>query len=271
MDLVAAFTDLGSGLSWLYLTVFLLVAADAVVPLVPGETALIAAGVLAAGAGEGELTGQHPSLLLACVAAAAGAFVGDNLAYQIGWRAGPYAVVRVLGPRRGPLVYVRVYRALISRGSSVLLAARFIPGMRTASTIGAGVVGYPRARFRWLVAAGGGLWAVFIGLLGYLGGRTFENNLLAGMGVGMGAALLIALAVEGVRKLRNRDRDGSTAAADDEIVKKLLAGPRDRVDGGLEGLGVVRGRSPEAGDLPHVLQRGRADVVGAHRLGEGRA
>ena len=55
---------------WAYLIVFLFAILDAVVPLVPSETAVITAGVVAA---NGDL-----SLALIIPAAATGAFIGDN-------------------------------------------------------------------------------------------------------------------------------------------------------------------------------------------------
>jgi membrane-associated protein len=290
MGLSLAVADAGSGLSWLYLTVFLLVAADAILPLIPGETALIAAGALASGAGS-ELSGGRPSLFLLVAVAAVGAWLGDNLAYSLGWRAGPYAVVRLLGPRRGPVLYLKADRALATRGAAVLIAARFVPGARTATTIAAGVVGYPRRRFRWTIAVADTCWAVYVGLLGYLGGRTFEDNLLAGVAAGLGAALVFALGLEMVRQLRRHraaarggsapaaDRpadlarvgDPSGAAADHELVQQLLAGPGHRVDGGIEHSRVVRSGGPKAGDLPDVLEGSGPDVVVGDRLGEGRA
>lgn len=302
MDLSLSIADAGSGLSWLYVTVFLLVAADSILPLIPGETALIAAGALSAGAAGGLASGQ-PNLMLVCAVAAVGAWVGDNLAYSLGWRAGPYAVARIFGPRRGPKLYVTAERALAERGAAVLLAARFIPGARTATTIGAGVVGYPRARFRWIVAVADTCWAVFVGALGYLGGRTFEDNLFAGIAAGMCAALVFTAVLESVRLARSRRSmagrsgragvgrilvrpadlsdaaandsvpvvDHSGPATDDQLVEELLTGSGHRIDGGLERSRVVRRRGAEAGDLPDVLERGGPDVVPGHGLGEGRA
>jgi membrane-associated protein len=282
MDLAVAIADAGSGLSWLYLAVLLLVAADTIVPLIPGETALITAGALAAGSGGSLVTGS-PNLVVVCAAAALGAWLGDNLAYSLGWRAGPYAVARVLGARRGPALYLKAERALAARGAAVILAARFIPGARTATTIGAGVVGFPRARFRWIIAIADSCWAVYVGLLGYLGGRTFEDNLIAGVATGLGVALLCTTGLELLRRVRSRrarpdgdSADGestgrSGAAADHEVVEKPLAGASHGIHGRLERGSVVRRRGMEAGDLANVLERGGPDVVGGNRLGEGRA
>ncbi|HTZ28984.1 MAG TPA: hypothetical protein VMC83_33595, partial [Streptosporangiaceae bacterium] len=55
-----------------YLLAFLLPALDAIFPVLPSETAIIALGVATAGS-----TDPRIALLIAC--AAAGAFIGDNL------------------------------------------------------------------------------------------------------------------------------------------------------------------------------------------------
>src|SRR3954454_5355848 len=68
---------------WAYAVLFLFAFLDVLVPIVPSETAVITAGVVAS---TGDL-----SLPLVIVAAAAGASAGDNTAYYIGRRFGPRA------------------------------------------------------------------------------------------------------------------------------------------------------------------------------------
>ena len=63
---------------WTYAVILVVAALDAVLPLVPSETAVISAGVLA---GAGDL-----SLGLVIAAGAAGAFAGDSSAYWLGRR-----------------------------------------------------------------------------------------------------------------------------------------------------------------------------------------
>jgi len=58
-------------------------ALDAVLPVLPSETAVITLGVATAGSADPRI-----ALLLACWAA--GAFVGDNLCYLLGRRFGPH-------------------------------------------------------------------------------------------------------------------------------------------------------------------------------------
>ena len=76
------FTDLTEWLDefssnwWFLFVIFGVALLDSVIPVVPGETTVIAGGV-AAGAG-------NQSLALVILAGASGAFIGDNLAYTIG-------------------------------------------------------------------------------------------------------------------------------------------------------------------------------------------
>src|SRR5215210_9244448 len=84
------FTDLVANASgWAYAILFVLAFLDALVPLVPSETSVITAGVVAS---SGDL-----SLPLVVPAAAAGAFLGDNAAYLIGRRFGSRAAERMSG------------------------------------------------------------------------------------------------------------------------------------------------------------------------------
>ena len=75
------FTDLVANASgWAYAILFVLAFLDALIPIVPSETSVITAGVVAS---QGDL-----SLPLVVVFAAAGAIAGDNTAYFVGWRFG---------------------------------------------------------------------------------------------------------------------------------------------------------------------------------------
>src|SRR6476646_4265537 len=71
---------------WAYAILFLFAFLDVLVPIVPSETAVITAGVVAA---SGDL-----SLALIIPAAAVGAFLGDNTVYLLGRRFGGRATER---------------------------------------------------------------------------------------------------------------------------------------------------------------------------------
>ena len=161
--------ELVTSSSWTYLLLFGLTAADAVLPLLPSETALIAAGILAA---RGDL-----ELVPAMAAGAAGALVGDNVSYLVGRRIGRPASDRLFTSERAKERFRWVENLCRRRGTQIVLTGRFLPGGRTAATFSAGLLG-----FRWLtrflpvafVAAI--VWASSGVLLGYFGGELVERN-----------------------------------------------------------------------------------------------
>jgi membrane-associated protein len=177
---------------WAYAVVFAFALLDALLPVVPSETAVITAGVVAA-------TGQL-SLPLILAAAACGAFAGDNAAYGIGRRFGPAAKDRYFHGDKGRRTVRWSERQLAERGGELILVARFIPGGRTAVTLTAGAAQYPWSRFATFDAIAGLVWASYAALLGYFGGKAFEHM----PWVGLILALAIAFAVTGAVELGRR-------------------------------------------------------------------
>ncbi|MDP9303680.1 MAG: DedA family protein [Actinomycetota bacterium] len=194
--LLQGLIDLLTGSLWTYPLLLGICAGDALIPAFPSETALIVCGIQAA---RGQL-----SLELVIVFAAAGAFTGDNASYVVGRWLGRPAVRRFFRGEvaQGRLDWARNF--LKERGSYVLVVARFIPGGRTATTFTAGLV-----RLRWptrfapYVFVAAILWAVYGGLLGYLGGRLFEDQPIYALLVALGIAALITVAVEAWRRFRH--------------------------------------------------------------------
>ena len=198
------FTDLTDWLSdfsanWWFLGIIAAVALlDSVIPLVPGETMVIIGGVAA---GQGD-----QKLLLVIAAGAGGAFLGDNMAYVIGDRMSGY-IQRQADQR--PKWHARLEWAdeqIHIRGGPLLITARFIPGGRTALTVSSGITHQPRRWFVGWVAAATIIWATYAALLGYLGGKAFEDNHTLAFVVAFGAALGVTVLIEVVRHLRTKYR-----------------------------------------------------------------
>ena len=186
-------TEHVSGSPWTYAFLFAVAALDVVFPLVPSETSVILAGVLAA-TGDLMLAG-----VIAC--AAAGAILGDNTAYGIGRTAGHRIVERFFkGERRKRIDWAE--RQIQERGGYLIVVGRFIPGGRTAVTLSCGLLEMRWRRFIAFDVLAGVLWASYGALLGYWGGRTFEKNPLYGFLVAFAVALAITGAVELYRRLR---------------------------------------------------------------------
>jgi membrane-associated protein len=193
--------DFVSGSPWTYAVLFAVAFLDALLPVVPSETAVITAGVVAA---QSDL---HIAIVL--LAAALGAFAGDNVAYLIGHRLGRRAADRFLRGDKGRRALAWAERTLDRRGGLLIVAARFIPGGRIATMLAAGTVRYPWARrFVPFDALAALLWACYAGLLGYFGGKTFEHSTWKALVVAFGIAAGVALVVELVRRLRLPSRLG---------------------------------------------------------------
>jgi membrane-associated protein len=187
--------DLLTASSWTYLLLFGICVGDAVFPAFPSETALIVCGIQAA---RGNL-----SLEWVIVCGAAGAFVGDNLSYCVGRFLGAPVVKRYFSGERAQQRLDWASNFLKERGSYVLIVARFIPGGRTATTLTAGLVHMRWAtRFAPAIFLAAIIWAVYGALLGYLGGRVFENHPIYALLVALGIAASITVAVEGWRRFR---------------------------------------------------------------------
>jgi membrane-associated protein len=205
--------QVGSPLS--YLVAFTLPLLDAVLPVVPSETVIIAFGVATAGSAD-------PRIFLIVACAAAGAFAGDNLSYLIGWRFGPWATRRFFAGPKGAARRDWAERSLARFGMGLIIACRFIPGGRTAVTLCCGLLRYPWRRFEVAVAVAAVIWASYAFLAGRLGGKAFEHMPVAGFGVAFGGALVISGLVELVRRIiaRRRRADqqpgGSGAVSDPE-------------------------------------------------------
>jgi membrane protein DedA with SNARE-associated domain len=85
------------------------------------------------------------------------------------------------------------------RGGPLLITARFIPGGRTALTISCGVTRQPRRWFMGWIAVATTIWATYAALLGYVGGKAFEDDHTRAFLVAFGAAIAATVLIEVVR------------------------------------------------------------------------
>jgi membrane protein DedA with SNARE-associated domain len=193
--------DLVTQSAWVYPLILGVAALDAVFPLVPSEATVVAAGALA---GTGELI-----LSLVLLSGAAGAVIGDNIAYLIG-RAGQGPVGgRLLRSARWEHRVSRAEAVLRERSGTIILVSRFIPGGRTATMLSAGVVGLRWRRFAAFDLAAGVLWAAYASLIGLVGGKAFADRPLHALLLAFGLAAALALLIESGRRLVKARQDGA--------------------------------------------------------------
>jgi membrane protein DedA with SNARE-associated domain len=167
-----------------YAAVALFVGMEASGVPVPGETALIAAAVLAS---QGEL-----SIELVIAIAAASAIVGDNIGYLLGRRFGRRLMERPGRTHaRRQLALARGEHLFDHHGAKAVFLGRWIALLRIWAAWLAGMAGMRWRTFLLWNALGGIGWALFFGLLGYWGGEA-TAELVARLGVGAAVAVVVA-------------------------------------------------------------------------------
>lgn len=180
-----------------YLLAVVIPALDAILPVLPSESVVIALGAATAGSAD-------PRIALLAGCAAAGAFLGDNLCYLLGRRFGPVVQRRFFTTPKGMKARAWAEQSLTRFGMQLIVVCRFIPGGRTAVTLTCGLTGYPRRRFTIATAAAAVIWALYSFLIGRIGGRVFEDNPWAGLAIAFGASIAISTVIEVIRRLRAR-------------------------------------------------------------------
>jgi membrane protein DedA with SNARE-associated domain len=196
---MTALSHLGVSAPLSYLVAFAFPLLDAVLPIVPSETAVIALGVTTAGS-------TDPRIAVLLILAAAGAFAGDNLGYLIGSRFGHVAERRLFAGEAGARRRARIEHSLNRFGARLILVCRFIPGGRTGVTVTCGLVGYRRESFVTATAFAAVIWASYAFFLGRLGGEAFADRPWAGLLLALGATLVVSGIVEGIRWILSRRR-----------------------------------------------------------------
>ena len=172
---------------------------------VPGETALIAFGVLAS-------HGRYSIVVVITVAAAA-AIVGDNLGFWlIGRRGGRALIARYPWVERRTRHALPRTEALIERyGGRAVFFGRFVSVLRETVAWVAGLAGMSWPRFLFWNALGGLVWATGVGLLAYFGGKALADAVSRyGLYAGVVFALVAALIVAGPRLLGRLRVHGSS-------------------------------------------------------------
>jgi membrane protein DedA with SNARE-associated domain len=163
----------------------------------PGETALVAAAVLAS---QGKL-----HIWLVILIGVSSAILGDNIGYLLGRRygrsvftaPGPFMHHRVRAIRAGDKFFKR-------HGPKAVFVGRWIALVRFAAAWLAGINRMPLRQFFFWNALGGITWGLTYGLVGYYGGQAAASVLAEAGIVGFVVLLVLPVGVYLIVKRRER-------------------------------------------------------------------
>jgi membrane protein DedA with SNARE-associated domain len=181
---------------WFYLIIILVAFFDSFLPVVPSESMVIIGGV---SAGLGQLEWPLVALL-----AAGGAFLGDNFAYYIGVYFSERLQQRYNKSNKGRQRLRWAQHQIENRGGNLLITARFIPGGRTLVTLSCGITGQSRRWFMKWSGIAAIIWGLYATLLGFIGGKSFQDNHTKAFLTAFSIAIVATVLVEVVRHFRTR-------------------------------------------------------------------
>jgi membrane-associated protein len=170
-------------------------------PFLPGDSLLFTAGMLIA---HDEI---DVPLWLMCGVLFLAAFLGDQVAFLIGRKAGPKVFSRP-DSRFFKQQYIdQTYAYFDKYGGRTIIIARFVPFVRTYAPVAAGVGNMHYRHFVSYNVVGAFLWGVGVTVLGYLlGNVTFIKDNIELILVGIVGLSVIPIAVELLRQ-RSKARD----------------------------------------------------------------
>ena len=152
---------------WVYALLFLIIFVETglvVMPFLPGDSLLFVVGTLA---GAGLL--NYPGVMALLLAAAV---LGNQTNYAIGRRLGP----KVFGWEQSrwfnKKAFEQAHAFYEKYGGITIVAARFMPFVRTFAPFVAGVAAMTRRKFTFYDVTGGALWVVSLVTAGYLFGNV---------------------------------------------------------------------------------------------------
>jgi membrane-associated protein len=177
-----------AGQPWVLILVFVCCVVDGFFPPIPSESVVVGLAAVAA-------TADIPNPVSLAATAAAGAFLGDNIAYLIGRKAGTRRWAWMRGHRM-QRAFRWAGRELRKRPASLILVARFVPIGRVAVNLTAGATQYHHLRFIGLTTLSAVLWAAYSVGIGLFFGQWFEENHLLGAVIAIVCAVALGIVVD---------------------------------------------------------------------------
>jgi membrane protein DedA with SNARE-associated domain len=165
---------------------------------VPGETALIAAGVYA--------SKGHLSITTVIVVAAVAAIIGDNIGYWLGREGGRRLIYRYAWlERQADRVLPPAERFFEKHGPKAVFFARFFGGVRVTGAWMAGITRMPWWTFLVWNALGGVVWAIGVGLVAFYAGKAAADAIARyGAYGGIAIGVVVVLGIVAAHLVRQR-------------------------------------------------------------------
>lgn len=205
--------------------------------VLPGDTLLVITGLLAF---TGTMTDEKAGILIpiwvCALAISVAAFAGGEVGYLIGHKAGPRIFERKDSGLFSRANVTRTNAFFTRFGPLAVIAARFVPIVRTFAPVAAGVGHMPYRRYSLYNAVGAVIWAAGLTFGGYLLGyippvAKFVTNYIDLILLGAVLIAVIPTAFHTIRqvlKARRENRDGNnTSLTDADAVLDLDGNPKN--------------------------------------------
>ena len=185
---------------WLYAILFLIIFVETgvvVMPFLPGDSLLFAAGMLAAQ----ETNDMNVWIMIAILLVAA--IRGDTLNYTIGKKVGYKATkVKIFGKNFIHEEHINKTHAFYEKyGSKTIVIARFVPIVRTLAPFVAGIGRMGYSIFITYNVIGAILWVVGLTLIGYfLGNIEWVQNNFSKVILGITIASVLPIVIEVIKE-----------------------------------------------------------------------
>lgn len=187
----------------------------------PGDSLLFIAGAFCSGAlGEN----FHPNIFVVAIGCGIAAIAGDQVGYLIGAKAGRKILQRpggfILKQETLDNAVARTEVFFEHYGAKAVIAARFVPVVRTFVPTIAGISHMNYSRFLRFNVIGGVIWGVGIPILGYFVGQidVVKNNIEIALPLIVGISF-IPVIVEVVRHRSKAKKAAAVTAADEPAAQ----------------------------------------------------
>lgn len=190
--------DVGASPGAILVALFLLIVGDSTGVPVPGDSALIVAGGLAA---DGQV-----ALPAVIVVASIAAFCADLIVFEVGRRGGRRLLLRdgrFAARRRATLARADAWYARY--GLATVFVGKFIPGVRAVGALTAGAAGMSRRGFAIVNAFACLSWSSLVASVAYAAGPTGALA-IAGAGIALAAAAIVVGLVRARGRRRRAER-----------------------------------------------------------------